>query len=91
MCISFDFYYLLLVISTARHSSKKHYGIVGFFNLIEGFITRLELYTKIPLTPEMTEMVSEIMAEILSGLVLLNKQTIQGRFSKFILPTILMC
>ena len=58
---------------------------MSFFNRIESFITRLDLYTKIPPTLEMVEMAKLIMAEILSGLVLVNKLTRQGRFGEFIL------
>lgn len=61
---------------------------MGFFNRVESFITRLDLYTKIPLTPEMIEMATLIMTEILSGLVLVNKPTPQGRFGELILLTI---
>lgn len=60
---------------------------MGFFNRIESFITRFELYNKISPTPEMVKMVAEVMAEILFGLVLVEKYTHQGRFSKLILPT----
>ena len=70
--------------ATRESRSKSYHAIMGFFNRIETFIVRLDLYTKIPLAPEMTKMVTVIMAEILSGLVLMNKQTRQGRFSKLI-------
>lgn len=61
---------------------------MGFFNRVESFITRLDLYTKIPLTPEMVEIATLIMAEILFGLVLVNKPNTQGRFGELILLTI---
>ena len=73
--------------ATRESRSKSYHAIMGFFNRVETFIARLDLYTKIPLAPEMTEMVTVIMTEILSGLVLMNKQTRQGRFSKLITPT----
>jgi hypothetical protein len=58
---------------------------MGFFRRIESFITRIKLYTKIPPNSEMIETVTEVMVEILFGLVVVNKQTNQGRFSKLTL------
>jgi hypothetical protein len=43
------------------------------------------VYTEIPPTPAMTEVLVKIMTEILSVLSLATKQINQGRFSKFIL------
>jgi hypothetical protein len=43
---------------------------------------RLDIYTKIPLTPTMTETVIRIMAELLSTVALATKQVIQGRLGK---------
>jgi hypothetical protein len=57
---------------------------MDFFKHVESFIKRLELYTKIPPTPGMIKLATEIMVTILSGLVLVNKQIHQGRFSKLI-------
>lgn len=61
---------------------------MGLLKRIESFIARLELYIKIPPTPEMINVVTEIMAEILFAFVLVNEQTQQGRFSKLIPPII---
>jgi len=49
------------------------------------FIKRLEIYTTIPPTPMMTEVIVKIMVELLSVLALALKQIEQGRFSKYAL------
>lgn len=56
-------------------------ALVDTFECIENFLKRLDIYTKIPPTPVMTEMVIKIMAELLSVLALATKQIKQGRFS----------
>jgi len=50
------------------------------------FLKRLEIYTTIPLTRIMTEVIVKIMVELLSVLALALKQVKQGRFSKYTLP-----
>ena len=55
------------------------------------FRSRLEIYTTIPPTPLMTDIIVKIMAELLSVLALATKQINQGRFSTcaltYTLPT----
>ena len=46
------------------------------------FLKRLEIYTTIPPTPILTEVIVKIMVELLSVLALATKQIKQGRFSK---------
>jgi hypothetical protein len=46
---------------------------------IESFLNRLDIYTKVPLTPAMTEIIVKIMVELLSTLALATKQIRQGR------------
>jgi hypothetical protein len=43
---------------------------------------RLEVYTRIPPTPMMTDLIIKIMVELLSVLALATKQIKQGRFSE---------
>ena len=52
---------------------------------IEHFLKRLDIYTKIPPTPAMTEIVVKIMVELLSTLALATKQIKQGRPSKSVI------
>ena len=55
---------------------------------IESFLNRLDVYTKVPPTPAMTEIIVKIMVELLSTVALATKQIRQGRPSKFILANI---
>jgi hypothetical protein len=49
---------------------------------LENFLKRLEIYTTIPPTTIMTDIIIKIMVELLSVLALATKQIKQGRFSK---------
>jgi hypothetical protein len=49
------------------------------------FLKRLEVYTTIPLTPMMTELIIKILAELISVLALASKQIKEGRLSKYVL------
>ena len=57
---------------------------------IEHFLNRLDIYTRIPPTPAMDEIVAKIMVELLSTLALATKQLKQGRSSEFILLDLLL-
>ena len=57
-------------------------ALVDIFECVENFLRRLSIYTEIPLTPAMTEMLIKIMAELLSVLALATKQINRGRFSR---------
>jgi hypothetical protein len=46
------------------------------------FFRRLETYTEVPLTTEMTDVIIEIMAEVLSVLGIATKEMKQGRTSE---------
>ena len=63
-----------------------------FIDLLESikhFPTHLDIYTRIPPTPAMDEIVTKIMVELLSTLALATKELKQGRSSKSILPDML--
>ena len=47
------------------------------------FFRRLEMYTEVPLTAEMTEVIIEIMAEVLSVVGIATKEIKQGRASEW--------
>ena len=53
------------------------------------FLKRLEIYTTIPPSTIMTEVIVKIMLELLSVLALASKQIKQGRFSKCAITSIL--
>jgi hypothetical protein len=56
---------------------------------VEHFMNRLDIYTKIPPTVSMTEIVIKILVELLSILALATKQLQQGKLSESLLLDIL--
>jgi hypothetical protein len=52
---------------------------------VEHFLNRLDIYTKIPPTVGMTEMIIKILVELLSILALATKQLQQGKLSESVL------
>ncbi len=59
-------------------------ALIDLLESIEHFIYRLEIYTKVPPTVAMTEMVVKILVELLSTLALVTKQVKQGTSSEFV-------
>ena len=57
-------------------------ALVDLLESIKHFFSRLRIYTQIPPTPAMDEIVVKIMAELLSALALATKELKQGRSSK---------
>jgi hypothetical protein len=55
---------------------------VDIFERIEMFFRRLEVYTEVPPTTEMIEIITEIMVEILSILGIATKEIKQSRISE---------
>jgi hypothetical protein len=55
---------------------------------VEHFLNRLDIYTKIPLTVSMIEMIVKILVELLSILALATKRLQQGKFSESALSEI---
>ncbi len=60
--------------------------LLELFECLGKFLKRLEIYTTIPPTLIMAEVIVKIMVEVLSVLALASKQIKQGRFSKYALP-----
>jgi hypothetical protein len=56
---------------------------------VEHFLNRLDIYTKIPPTVSMTEIIIKILVELLSVLALATKQLQQGKLSESVLGEIL--
>ena len=49
------------------------------------FFRRLEIYTELPSTMEMMDMIVQIMVEVLSILGIATREIKQGRISKYLL------
>ena len=60
-------------------------SLVHLFERIHFFLQRLNLYTAVPLTPEMTLLLGKIMAQVLSVLALSTKEMKEKRISGSIL------
>jgi hypothetical protein len=68
---------------------SSHEALVDFLESIGQFVNRLDIYTRIPLTLAMVEMVIKIMTGILSTLALVTKELKQGRSSECILAEVI--
>ncbi|KAN0133567.1 hypothetical protein V8E53_008735, partial [Lactarius tabidus] len=58
--------------------------LIDIFERIENFFRRLEIYTDVPPTPAMTDMMVKIMVEVLDILATATKEIKQSRFKKFL-------
>jgi hypothetical protein len=56
--------------------------LVDVFERIEMFFRRLEVYTELPLTTEMTDVITHIMAEVLSILGIATKEITRSRIGE---------
>jgi len=73
----------LTSIQAAKEVSSSYDVLLELFECLGSFIKRMDIYTRIPPTPIMTEVVVKIMAELLLVLALASKQIKQGRLSKY--------
>ena len=64
--------------------SSSQDALVNVFGRIEHFFRRLETYVQVPPTPGMTDMIVEIMTEVLLILAIATKEISQTRASKLI-------
>ena len=65
--------------------SSSYDSLVDLFECLANFLKRLEIYTAVPVTPLMTDIIVKIMVELLSVLALATKQVKQGRLSKYMI------
>ena len=61
-------------------------ALLHLFESIGNFVQRLDIYTKIPPTTVMTQILVKIIVELLSILALATKQIKQGPLSESTLP-----
>ena len=73
---------LICLHQAAAGVSSSYDALVDLFECLGNFLKRLRIYTDIPMTPSMTDIVVKIMVELLSVFALATKQIKQGRFSK---------
>ena len=68
----------------AKDASTGQESIIEAFNRIEHFFRRLEIYTVLTLTAAMTDMIVEIMVEVLTFLAVATEEMKCGRLSELI-------
>jgi hypothetical protein len=66
----------------AKGVISSHNALADLLESIEQFVNRLDIYTRIPLTNPMIEIVIKIMVELLSILALATKEFKQRRSSE---------
>ena len=70
----------------AKGAVDSYDALVDLLEAIEHFLKRLDIYTEIPATPAMDELVVKIMVELLSALGVATKELNQGRPSESVIP-----
>jgi hypothetical protein len=71
-----------VVLQAAKDASARQDKHIKLFNRIERFFRRLEIYTGITPTTAMTDIVIEIMVEVLTILAIATKEMRRGRLSE---------
>jgi hypothetical protein len=66
----------------ADDASAGQDKLIELFNCIEHFFRRLEIYTSMTPTTAMTDIIVEIMVEVLTILAIATKELKRGRFSE---------
>jgi len=73
---------VIFAYQAVKDVSASFDALVDLLECIGNFLNRLDIYTKIPLTAAMTEVVVKIIVELISTLGLATKQVKQGRPSE---------
>jgi hypothetical protein len=73
-----------VLLHAAKDVITSEDALTDLLESIEHFLKRLDIYTKIPSTAAMDELIVKIMVEVLSTLALATKELKQGRSKKFI-------
>ena len=72
----------MYICQAASEVTSSYDALLDLFECLGNFLKRLEIYTTIPPTSIMTDIIVKILIELLSVLALATKQISQGRFSK---------
>ncbi|KAI9443873.1 hypothetical protein H4582DRAFT_1846239 [Lactarius indigo] len=73
-----------VLLLAAKEVEASQDVLIDIFERIENFFRRLEIYTKVPPTPAMTDMMVKIMVEVLDILGTATKEMKQSRAKKFL-------
>jgi hypothetical protein len=74
-----------VLLQAASDVTSSYDALVELFECIGGFLKRLEIYSNIPSSALMNEIIVKIMVELLSVLALATEQIKNGLFSQWIL------
>lgn len=72
-----------------KDNNSNRDALVDLLESIERIVRRIDIYTRVPLTSSMDEMVLDIIAELLSMLALATKRLKKGRSSESVLAHVL--
>ena len=72
----------------AKDELDSYDALVDLLESTEHFLNRLDIYTRIPATAAMDEIVVKIMVELLTTLALATKEVKQGKSSKSIITDV---
>ena len=75
-------YFDVKVPQAAKDVSTSQDKLVELFNRIEYFFRRLDIYTRIPPTTEMTDIIVEIMVKVITILGIATKEMQRARLSE---------
>ena len=75
----------IYVSQAVKDVSASYDALIDLFASFENFLTRLSIYTGVPPTLALTNVLVKIIVELISTLALATKQVKQGRLSAFVL------
>jgi len=75
----------------AKDARASQDTVIDIFERIEMFFRLLEVYTDVPRTSEMMDIVVRIMAEVLSIVGIAMREIKQGRMSKYLVIQVRHC
>ncbi|KAI9429172.1 hypothetical protein H4582DRAFT_2032752 [Lactarius indigo] len=73
-----------VLLTAAKDAIANYDTLASLFEHMQGFLQRLGVYSGVPLTPAMMEVLGKIMAEVLSIFALVTKEMKQSRFKKYL-------
>ena len=68
----------------AKDARASQDALIDVFERVEMYLRRLEIYTEVPATIEMMDILVRIMVEVFSILGIAMKEINQGRMSKYV-------
>ena len=79
------------MIQSAKGIISNCDALVDLLESIEHFLNRLDIYTQIPATPAIDEMVDKILVEIISTLALVTNKLKRRQSSESVLVDVELC